>query len=68
MVVDHLSIVFRLNIIVEQIAEQQEWIDDERSAYPYDQLIQLELDRAQADLDEERRDVNRLMIEIPRDN
>lgn len=61
---DPISILVELNSITLQLNGVQTRIDSARSAHPTNGLLQLQLDRKQAAVDERRRVVEMVKLDI----
>lgn len=65
---DHFSLLRTLTYRQMNLGMAQTLLDEARSNHPYDQLLQLELDRRQTEITEEQKEIKHLMFTIPLNN
>jgi len=65
---DPFSTLLELDAIQLSCDEIQQWINFSREAFHDDQWIQLVMDRKQAEIDERRKQIQLLMLDISRRN
>jgi hypothetical protein len=61
---DHLDLLFSITDEIQELDMVQSWISNARMAAPTNQVVQLSLDRQQADVDRKRHLLKLLMLDI----
>lgn len=61
---DPINTLIELNSITLHLNEVQSWIDNARTAAPTNQVVQLNLDREQTRVNEKRKMVALMMLDI----
>ncbi len=65
---NHIFLIMNYYESLLDLALVQSWIDSSRVAVPNNQVVQLELDRRQAFIDQRKAEIHNAMFEISRNN